>query len=190
MLMIILIKLWLNCVNWTRTLAVTRAGAHANVRAVMLEPPVSNCALFDWHALTLDIHPVIQVSNDRLASARQGGSTARCQYFFKSSILVQGAKAGSAVAVYAVDSCLAVLTLTQALWSRGRIETGVDKAHNYDRARLQLLPQSMAAKPEMLPIVLTPSLTAIVGILMGQRSLLSYLINPITRGLIWALNKR
>lgn len=188
--MIILISLELNCVNWTRTLAVTRAGAHANVRAAMLEPPMSSWASVDLQAMTQDTHPVIQLSNDRLASARQGISTDRCQYSFKSSILVQGAKAGSAVAVYAVDSCLAVLTLTQALWSRGRIETGVDKAHNYDRARLQLLPQSMAAKPEMLPIVLTPSLTAIFVILMGQRSLLSYLINPITRGLIWALNKR
>lgn len=188
--MIILRSLSLGGVNLSRTVAFTTAGAHADVRAVMLAPPMSSCALVDLQAMTQDTHPVIQVSNDRMASARQRGSTARCQYFFKSSVLVQGAKAGSDVAVYAIDSCLAVLTFTQALWSRGRIETGVDKAHNCYRARLQLLPQSMAAKPEMVPIVLTMSLTAIVGILVGQRSLLCYLINPITRGLIWVLSKR
>lgn len=64
------------------------------------------------------------------------------------------------------------------------------QSQTFYRARVRLLPQSVAANPKLQPIVLKPGLTATVDILTGQRSVLSYLIKPITRGLTGALNER
>lgn len=60
----------------------------------------------------------------------------------------------------------------------------------YYRARVRLLPQSVAANPKLQPIVLKPGLTATVDILTGHRSVMRYLIKPIARGLSGALNER
>jgi adhesin transport system membrane fusion protein len=64
------------------------------------------------------------------------------------------------------------------------------QAQTYYRARVRLLPNATAASPKLQPIVLKPGLTATVDILTGQRSLMRYLIKPITRGLTGALNER
>jgi adhesin transport system membrane fusion protein len=48
----------------------------------------------------------------------------------------------------------------------------------------------VAANPKLQAIVLKPGLTATVDILTGQRSVMRYLIKPITRGLSGALNER
>jgi adhesin transport system membrane fusion protein len=64
------------------------------------------------------------------------------------------------------------------------------QAQTYYRARVRLLPQSVAANPKLQPIVLKPGLTATVDILTGQRSVMRYLIKPIARGLTGALNER
>lgn len=62
------------------------------------------------------------------------------------------------------------------------------QAQTFYRARVRVLPT--AANPKLQPIVLKPGLTATVDILTGQRSVLSYLMKPITRGLTGALNER
>ena len=62
------------------------------------------------------------------------------------------------------------------------------QAQTYYRARVRVLPT--AANPKLQPIVLKPGLTATVDILTGQRSVLNYLMKPITRGLTGALNER
>jgi adhesin transport system membrane fusion protein len=60
----------------------------------------------------------------------------------------------------------------------------------YYRARVRLLPNAVAANPKLQPVVLKPGLTATVDILTGQRSVMRYLIKPIARGLVGALNER
>lgn len=62
------------------------------------------------------------------------------------------------------------------------------QSQTYYRARVRVLPT--AANPKLQPIVLKPGLTATVDILTGQRSVLNYLMKPITRGLTGALNER
>jgi adhesin transport system membrane fusion protein len=62
------------------------------------------------------------------------------------------------------------------------------QAQIFYRARVRVLPT--AANPKLQPVVLKPGLTATVDILTGQRSVLSYLMKPITRGLTGALNER
>ena len=64
------------------------------------------------------------------------------------------------------------------------------QAQTYYRARVRLQPQSLAAMPKLQPIVLKPGLTATVDILTGHRSVMRYLIKPIARGLVGALNER
>jgi membrane fusion protein, adhesin transport system len=63
------------------------------------------------------------------------------------------------------------------------------QSQTYYRARVRLLPNAVI-NPKLKPIVLKPGLTATVDILTGQRSVLRYLIKPITRGLTGALNER
>ncbi len=62
------------------------------------------------------------------------------------------------------------------------------QAQTFYRARVRVLPT--AAHPKLQPIVLKPGLTATVDVLTGQRSVLDYLMKPITRGLTGALNER
>ncbi len=62
------------------------------------------------------------------------------------------------------------------------------QAQIFYRARVRVLPK--AANPKLQPVVLKPGLTATVDILTGQRSVLNYLMKPITRGLTGALNER
>ena len=62
------------------------------------------------------------------------------------------------------------------------------QSQTYYRARVRVLPT--ADNPKLQPIVLKPGLTATVDILTGQRSVLNYLMKPITRGLTGALNER
>lgn len=62
------------------------------------------------------------------------------------------------------------------------------QSQTYYRARVRVLPT--AANPKLQPIVLKPGLTATVDILTGHRSVLNYLMKPITRGLTGALNER
>lgn len=62
------------------------------------------------------------------------------------------------------------------------------QSQTYYRARVRVLPAATNLK--LQPIVLKPGLTATVDILTGQRSVLSYLIKPIARGLTGALNER
>jgi adhesin transport system outer membrane protein len=87
-------------------------------------------------------HPAVASQQAMVAAAQQGVSNARWQYFPTPSISVQGAKAGSADAAYAGDSRVAVLALTQPLWTGGRIEAGVDKAHAYAQGARASLAES------------------------------------------------
>lgn len=81
--------------------------------------------------MVVESHPSVVSQQALVDAAQQGVSNARWQYFPTPSISVQGAKAGGADAAYSGDSRVAVLALSQPLWTGGRIEAGVDKAQAY-----------------------------------------------------------
>lgn len=95
------------------------------------ETPKMHVALLELIAHAAERHPTVAAQSALFNAAQQGVSNARWQYFPTPSISVQGAKAGGADAAYSGDSRVAVLALTQPLWTGGRIEAGVDKAQAY-----------------------------------------------------------
>ena len=121
---------------------VCSAGAQTQGLVLRPELQISMGGLSSLIALTIGTHPVIQVQNSLLAAAQQGVSNARWQYFPTPSISVQGAQVSRSDPAYSGDSRVAILALTQPLWTGGRIEAGVDKAHAYARGARASLAES------------------------------------------------
>lgn len=74
-------------------------------------------------------HPSVRSQQALLAAAEAGVESARWQYFPTPSISVQMAGAGHGDTQYEGDRAVAVLALTQPLWTWGRLAAGEDKAH-------------------------------------------------------------
>ena len=73
-------------------------------------------------------HPAVQSQRSLLGAAQESVRSARWQYFPTPSVSVQSAQTSNADPAYAGDAQVAVLALTQPLWTGGRIQAGVDKA--------------------------------------------------------------
>lgn len=103
---------------------------------------LSSFGLKELLARTVTGHPAVQTQQALLGAAEQGVSNARWQYFPTPSISVQGAQTSSSDPAYSGDSRVAILALTQPLWTGGRIEAGVDKAHAYAQGARASLAES------------------------------------------------
>lgn len=99
-------------------------------------------SLQDLIIQTWQNHPLMNSQQSLVAAAQQGVSNARWQYFPTPSISVQGAQASGSDPAYSGDSRVAVLALTQPLWTGGRIEAGVDKAQAYAQGARASLSES------------------------------------------------
>lgn len=146
-----IINLWrLALKTVTFGVAMSYVAALAQSPSVTAPQPfsLSSIGLKELLARTVTGHPAVQTQKALLGAAEQGVSNARWQYFPTPSISLQSAKAGSADTAYAGDSRVAVLALTQPLWTAGRIEAGVDKAQAY----AQVARASLAESQQQLAI--------------------------------------
>ena len=92
--------------------------------------------------MVVNSHPTVQAQQSLVGAALDNVSNARWQYFPTPSISVQGAQASGSDPAYSGDSRVAVLALTQPLWTGGRIEAGVDKAQAYAQSARASLSES------------------------------------------------
>ena len=77
---------------------------------------------------TVGAHPAVKAQRNLMGAAQEAVSGARWQYFPTPSISVQGVKARGTDMAYAGDPRVAVLGISQPLWTGGRIEAGIHKA--------------------------------------------------------------
>lgn len=73
-------------------------------------------------------HPSLRSQQALLAAAEAGLESARWQYFPTPSVSVQAAGVGQGDILYRGDRNVTVLTLSQPLWTWGRLDAGQDKA--------------------------------------------------------------
>ncbi len=95
---------------------------------------------------TLANHPSLQNQEQLVKAAQAGVDAARWQYFPTPAISVQQAAARSTDTSYLGDARVSTLSLTQPIWTWGRLSAGMDKAQaqaiaataGYQETQLQL----------------------------------------------------
>jgi adhesin transport system outer membrane protein len=97
-------------------------------------------------ASSLASHPAAQGQRALVQSAEAGVDSARWQFYPTPSVSIETANAGAADSLYQGDSRVSTMRLQQALWTGGRLSSGMDKAEaglvvsqaSLDEVRLQL----------------------------------------------------
>ena len=82
-------------------------------------------------ASSLASHPAAQGQRALVQSAEAGVDSARWQFYPTPSVSIETANAGAADSLYQGDSRVSTMRLQQALWTGGRLSSGMDKACNW-----------------------------------------------------------
>lgn len=96
------------------------AGIFSMAQAQVLEPLVSTA---------LGSHPSAQAYRALLGAAAADVDTARRQYYPTPSIAVESASTNASDSAYQGDKTVSTLRLQQPLWTGGRLDAGMAKAH-------------------------------------------------------------